>query len=267
MEAINKFYLNNEKILPVEKFTDENYKEKIIYEVIRVVNGKAAFLNDHLSRMQKSFQMINMEFPYSKRSLEELIDKVIKANDGIIGNIKITYNTTNSNFKIYYIMHSYPSKEYYKSGIKTILYYAERENPNLKIVSTEFRRKISEEMRKENAHEALLVDKNGNITEGSKSNFFAIKDGKLITAKADTVLKGITRDKIFKIANALGVEVIEKEIKASEIKNLDAIFISGTSVAILPICQVDNISFDVDNKVLREIMEMYQKLLEGKIII
>ena len=48
MEAINKFYLNNGDIFPIEKFTDEDYKEKIIYEVLRVVNGKPAFLKDHL---------------------------------------------------------------------------------------------------------------------------------------------------------------------------------------------------------------------------
>lgn len=264
MEAINKFYLNNGQIFPIKDFIDEDYKEKIIYEVLRVVNGRAVFLKDHLSRMKKSFQLINREFPYSKEELESLIKEVIDANGGVIGNIKITYNTTNGNFKIYYIMHSYPSKEFYKKGIKVILYYGERENPNLKIVSTGFRAKIAEKMKEANAHEALLVDRNGNITEGSKSNFFAIKNGKLITEKAENVLKGITRDKIFKIAKELNIEVVESEIRADEIKNLDAIFISGTSVAILPIAQVDDMSFDVNNEVLRKIMNLYEELLEGK---
>ncbi|EKY29378.1 aminotransferase class IV [Clostridium celatum] len=264
MEAINKFYLNNGDIFPIEKFTDEDYKEKIIYEVLRVVNGKPAFLKDHLERMKKSFKLIHKEFPFNDEKIKELIDKVIKANDDVIGNIKITYNTTSGNFKIYYIMHSYPSAEYYKKGIKTILYYGERENPNLKIVSTDFRAKIAEKMKEANAHEALLVDRNGFITEGSKSNFFGIKDGKLITAKAEHVLKGITRDKIFKIANELGIKIEEKEVKASEVGELDAVFISGTSVAILPIEKIDNIKFDVNNEVLRKIMNIYEELLEGK---
>ena len=73
-------------------------------------------------------------------------------------------------------MHSYPSKEYYKKGVKVILYYGERENPNLKVVSTAFRAKVAEKMKEANAHEALLVDRHGFITEGSKSNFFGIKD-------------------------------------------------------------------------------------------
>ena len=265
MEAINKFYLNNGDIFPIEKFTDEDYKEKIIYEVLRVVNGKPAFLKDHLERMKKSFKLIHKEFPFNDEKIKELIDKVIKANDDVIGNIKITYNTTSGNFKIYYIMHSYPSQEYYEKGVKVILYYGERENPNLKIVSTAFRAKIAEKMKEANAHEALLVDRNGFITEGSKSNFFGIKDKKLITAKGETVLRGITRDKIFKIAESLGIEVEEKEIKASEITDLDSLFISGTSVAILPIAQVDDIKFDVNNEILRKIMKKYNELLEGKL--
>ena len=264
MEAINKFYLNNGIIYSINDFTDEDYKEKIIYEVLRVVNGKPVFLKEHLARMQKSFKLINKEFPYSEEEIESLIIKVIKKNDNAIGNIKITYNISNSNLKIYYIMHSYPAEEYYEKGVKVILYYGERENPNLKIVSTGFRAKVAEKMKEAKAHEALLVDRNGFITEGSKSNFFAIKDKKLITAKGETVLRGITRDKIFKIAEELGVEVEEKEIKATEIRELESLFISGTSVAILPISQVDDIKFDINNEILRNIMKKYNNLLEGK---
>ena len=77
----------------------------------------------------------------------------------------------------------------YTEGVKTILYYGERENPNAKIVNDNFRAKVTEEIKKSNAFEAILVDRNGLITEGSKSNIFAIKDGKLITAKAEAVLK------------------------------------------------------------------------------
>ena len=264
MEAINKFYLNNGVIYPISDFSDEDYKEKIIYEVLRVVNGKPVFLKEHLARMKKSFKMINKEFPYSEEEIENLIVKVIIKNDNAVGNIKVTYNTSNGNLKIYYIMHSYPAEEYYEKGVKVILYYGERENPNLKIVSTEFRAKITEKMKEAKAHEALLVDRNGFITEGSKSNFFGIKDKKLITAKGEAVLRGITRDKIFKIAESLGIEVEEKEIKASEISDLDSLFISGTSVAILPISQVDDIKFDVNNEILRKIMKKYNELLEGK---
>ena len=101
MEAINKYYLNNGTIYPIKEFTDEDSKEKIIYEVLRVVNGKPAFLKDHLERMKKSFKLINKEFPYDEDEIEKLIIEVIKKNDNALGNIKITCNVNNNNFKIY----------------------------------------------------------------------------------------------------------------------------------------------------------------------
>lgn len=183
MEAINKFYLNNEKIEDVNEFNEDSEKGSIIYEVLRVINGKAVFLKDHIERMKRSFALINMEFPFNTEDVEKKVNEVIKKNDNVLGNIKITYNTASKNLKIYYIKHSYPSNELYTEGVKTILYYGERENPNAKIVNDNFRAKVTEEIKKSNAFEAILVDRNGLITEGSKSNIFAIKDGNLLLQK------------------------------------------------------------------------------------
>ncbi len=148
MEAINKFYLNNEKIEDVNEFNEDSEKGSIIYEVLRVINGKAVFLKDHIERMKRSFALINMEFPFNTEDVEKKVNEVIKKNDNVLGNIKITYNTASKNLKIYYIKHSYPSNELYTEGVKTILYYGERENPNAKIVNDNFRAKVTEEIKK-----------------------------------------------------------------------------------------------------------------------
>lgn len=264
MEAINKFYLINGKVDKVENFTVNNEKGSIIYEVLRVINGNPAFLNAHIERMKKSFELINKKFPFTNEELISYVNKVIESNDKIVGNIKITYNTASEELKVYYIKHSYPKDEFYKNGVKTILYYGERENPNAKIVNSTFRERVTEEIKKANAFEAILVDRNGFITEGSKSNIFAIEDGKLVTAKGEAVLKGITREKIMKIAEEIGLEVEEKDIKASDIENLEAMFISGTSPKILPIAFVGEVELDVNNLALRKLMKAYDELLLGK---
>lgn len=264
MEAINKFYLINGKLDKVENFSDNNEKGSIIYEVLRVINGNPAFLLAHIERMKKSFELINKKFPFTNEEMISYVNKVIESNDYIVGNIKITYNTALEELKIYYIKHFYPKDEFYKEGVKTILYYGERENPNAKIVNSTFREKVTEEIKKADAFEAILVDRNNFITEGSKSNIFAIEDGKLITAKGEAVLKGITREKIIGIAKEIGVEVEEKDIKVSNIENLEAMFISGTSPKILPINFVGEIKLDVNNLVLRKLMQAYDELLLGK---
>lgn len=264
MEAINKFYLINGKVKEVKDFTENNEKGSVIYEVLRVINGNPAFLVAHIERMKKSFELVNKRFPFTNEELISYVNKVIESNNKAIGNIKITYNTALKELKVYYIKHSYPSDELYKNGVKTILYYGERENPNAKIVNSTFREKVTEEIKKAHAFEAILVDRNGFITEGSKSNIFAIEAGKLVTAKGEAVLKGITREKIMNIAAEIGLEVEEKDIKASEIEKLDAMFISGTSPKILPIAFVDDIKLDVNNKELRKLMQAYDGILEEK---
>ena len=261
MEAINKYYFNDEKIVSTDQFIDDKDKSNIIYEVLRVINGNPVFFKEHFERMEESFHIVNKEFNITYDEMFNYVTDVIKANN-IEGNIKITYNIKTDVLNIYYIKHSYPTEEMYLKGVKTILYYGERENPNAKIVNKEFREKINLKLKESGAFEAILVDRYGCITEGSKSNIFAIKDNTLITAKGEVVLKGVTRAKIIDIAKDLGVEIEEKKIKVEEIKEFDSMFISGTSPKILPIKSVDEMKFNIDNEIMKKIMLEYDKKIK-----
>ena len=159
--------------------------------------------------------------------------------------------------RIFFIEHSYPSSEMYKNGVKAMLYFGERENPNAKIVNENFREKVNSEIKNKNVYEAILVDKNGYITEGSKSNIFMVKDDELLTSPIKAVLPGVTRGEIIKIAEKLGIEIKEVEYKYSDIDKLDGIFISGTSPKILPIKAVNDISLNPNNSIIRKLMIEY----------
>lgn len=232
-------------------------EEKIIYEVIRVIEGKPLFLENHLDRMKNSFKLINEEFTLDYNNICTEIKKVIQNKNTMNGNIKLTYGVNNKLLNIFFIEHSYPSDDMYKNGVKTILYFGERDNPNAKIVNKDFRDKVTKEIKKNNAYEAILIDRNGHITEGSKSNIFMIKDGVLLTSPTKAVLPGVTRGEVIKVAKQCGIDVKEVEYKYSEINELDGMFISGTSPKILPINQVDDIKFHEDNKTVRSLMEGY----------
>lgn len=232
-------------------------EDKIIYEVIRIIDGKPLFLENHLDRMKNSFKIINEEFTLTYDEIISEIKKVIKTQNTMNGNIKLTYGINEKVLNIFFIEHSYPSDEMYAKGVKTILYFGERENPNAKIINQNFREKVTDEIKKNNAYEAILVDRNGYITEGSKSNIFMVKDKVLLTSPANAVLPGVTRGEIIKIAKQCGVQVKEVEYKYSEINELDGMFISGTSPKILPINQVDDIKLDENNKIIRILMEAY----------
>ena len=91
------------------------------------------------------------------------------------------------------------------------------------------------------ADEALLLDKNGYISEGSGENIFIVKDNKISTPKIDHCLNGITRQSVIKIAEDFGFEVTEKDITYEELVSSDEVFFTGTAVEISPISKVDGI--------------------------
>lgn len=260
VEAINEYYLENGKIKKVEEWT-EHKEGKLIYEVIRIINGKPLFYKEHYDRMINSFKLNNYNANITYEELEKYIDDVVTSNDKKIGNIKIIFNIKTDDLKVFFIKHSYPTEEMYKDGVKTILYFAERENPNAKVINTSFREKVNEEIKNNNAYEAILVDRNGYITEGSRSNIFFIKGSKVYTSKVEAVLPGVTRTKIMMVAKENGIEVIEENIKYTELNEMDELFISGTSPNILPINCVNDINFDVNNELMRRLMKLFNNYI------
>ena len=137
--------------------------------------------------------------------------------------------------------------------------YGERNNPNAKIINDDFRSKVTAEINENNAYEAILVDRNGFITEGSKSNIFMIKGNELITSPIKAVLPGVTRGKIIEIAHSVGIKVIEEEFSYKNIDKLDGMFISGTSPEILPINAVGEIKLNPENNIIKILSEEYHK--------
>lgn len=231
--------------------------DKIIYEVLRVMDGKPIFLENHLKRMENSFKLINEKFTLSYEEISDKIKELIKKEKADNGNIKITYGISEKILDVFFVEHSYPSAKMYENGVETILYFGERENPNAKIINDNFREKVNKEIKDKGVYEAILVDRNGYITEGSKSNIFMVRGDVILTSPVKAVLPGVTRGEIIEIAKKLDIEVKEVEYNYLDIDKLDGMFISGTSPKILPIKKVNSISLDSNNTIIRKLMKEY----------
>ncbi len=261
-EAILKYYMYNGEIVPTSN--EDGFKEAtspLIYEVIRIIDGVPVFLEGHIDRMRKSAELIGKTIKKSDEEITEEIHKLIDANKEHSMNIKLLCTNVDSpdqTFMIYYIKSSYPEKEVYEKGIHTILFHSERENPNAKIVNANLRQRINDEIKNQGAYEALLVNRNGYITEGSRSNMFFVKGDKVYTAPAGDVLLGITRNEIMNVCREQNIEVIEEEVHKDSLKDLDGAFMTGTSVNALPITTIDDIRLDsVNNIIVSKIAEGY----------
>ncbi len=275
-ECFNKYFIYNSEIKKCEDF-DESIldKGKSLYEVIRIIDGKPLFLNKHLERMENSSKVSKLKLWMDKEEIKQKIMQLIKVSCINLGNIKFLFNFEenllkegqNRTFICYFVKHHYPGMDDYQKGVHTILYHGERKNPNAKIINMSFRAKVDKEIINKNAFEAILIDRNNYITEGSKSNIFMIKDGNLITAPLQGVLPGVTRDVIMNLCKKLDINIYEKNIDYRNLKNLDALFISGTSPKVLPIKSVDNINFNsTQNEIVIKIMKAYDIIVRKDIL-
>ncbi|WP_346889063.1 aminotransferase class IV [Clostridium sp. UBA1056] len=238
--CINDYFIKNDEVYERAEFQDIYVVEgKCIYEVIRVIDGAPLFLNEHLERLENSLKLEKKEDFISMDMIKDYIEKLITINRVVNGNLKLVLNK--DNLFIFFIKHSYPTKDMYNNGVKTILYFGERHNPNAKVIDNSFREKVNEKIAASNSYEAILVNHEGYITEGSKSNIFMVKGDEIITAPVEGVLPGITRGEIIKACHELGLKVKEENINCEDIKNLDGLFISGTSPNVLPINEVQGI--------------------------
>lgn len=258
---LHKYFIYNDRLAPVSDFmASEN--EGGIYEVLRVINGTPLFLDEHLKRFHQSAELAGKEIRYESAQLTAFLKQLIVRNEVEEGNILISCKT---NLKAFFIPHNYPTSEQYKIGIRCGLLHAERINPNAKVFQTEVRKFANQLMVEKSFYEVLLVDHQQQITEGSRSNVFFIRGDEIITPPGKQVLLGITRQKTIACANRLNLRVREAEIHLDTLNNFDATFITGTSPKILPVNDLDGHSFDANNKVLRSLMNEYDKIIQEDI--
>jgi branched-chain amino acid aminotransferase len=250
-----------------------NYKFKNIdyqfYEVLRTANGTILFLDDHIQRLKYALADFGYSEYFSNNEIILSLSLIIKQNNYREGNIKLLcrFDNTKLSYGCYYIPHSYPPDELYRNGIKIRSLVIERNQPNLKQVQVnEFIKVAANEiLNLGDYYEVLLVTQEGIITEGSKSNFFLIKDNVFYSAPENLILKGITRKYVLNLIHQTGFGYLEKTITQKELNNYESAFICGTSPKILPVKDIDGYLFDVNNKQLREIMKKYHELLNQMI--
>jgi branched-chain amino acid aminotransferase len=115
--------------------------------------------------------------------------------------------------------------------------------------------------------EALILDIDDNVNEGSGENFFMIINNTIHTPKDATVLNGITRQTVMKIARDLNYRVEETNISVDDVKSSDEAFFTGTAAEVTPIIQVDNVKIN-DGKpgeITKKIQKIYFDLIRGKV--
>lgn len=225
-----------------------------VYEVIRTYKGRPFQLDAHLMRLERSAKAIDLQVPFIRQQWEDLVQEGIRL-------------AAYSESKVYIQLTRgvAPRDHLFPLGVQPTVVMTIREMKPLDpvlytngvaVITTEDVRwgrcdikslnllpnVLARQRAKEaGAFEAIFVHR-GCITEGSVSNVIAVRDGMLITSPESVrILSGITRTVVLELAHKEGIPVQERDIAFEEFRAADEIFLTGTTVEILPVVRVDQV--------------------------
>ena len=261
---VNRLLRNNEFVNPIS--LPEN-QDEALYEILRVIDRVPVFWKEHFERLVHSAELAGISLSMDKEQFSIRLKKLIRKVGFKLGNIKILVvrEQDKEQFYFYFITHNYPTRTDYKSGVKLGLFKAERLQPQAKVIQQELRAQVDQMILEGKLYEVLLVNRHGNITEGSRSNVFFIRGETFKTPPAKQVLRGITRAKVIECIRQLNFELEEETISQKDLKTFDAAFLTGTSPKVLPISEINDIHFRQVAPAVKKIMNSYNEMIRKEV--
>ena len=247
-------------------------------------NGPAIFrLEDHTNRLFEAAKELSIVIPYSPEELNQVQKDIFLKNNlqegylrpiVFLGSESLGIRATDLSVNVAvaaWEWPSYMSPEAKEAGISIIKSsYEQYSNPlhsGYKIIGTYINSTMAlHEAIRKGADEALLLDKNGYISEGSGENIFLIKDNVISTPLTDHCLNGITRKSVIQIAKDLGYELVEKNLTYEDLLASDEAFFTGTAVEITPISNIDNKKIGLGSRgpVTEKLQDTYSDIIYGR---
>jgi len=221
-----------------------------VFDVLRTYDRVPFRLRDHVLRLEFSARQIDIKPPWSTEELEALGVETNARNGFENANIRYiitggpspNFMTPQGNPSLVIIVSPIPpvDNSLYIHGCKATTSYAVRERPTVKSLNYIGAMMAVEKAKHVGAVEALYRNERGEITEGTRSNFFIFRGDQLITP-ADEVLEGITRRVVLELAPA-HFDVVQRPIQRRELQDADETFITSTTKELLPIVQIDDVT-------------------------
>ncbi len=244
---IFNYAILNGQLLPVDQIQISMFNKAIlfgfgVYEAVKVDRGRPFYLKEHLRRLLKSAETIELELDVDVPTMVSWFQRLKEVDPQASWNLRIfVFGAIEAGDRPLIAMRpevlpTYPDN-FYRVGAKAVLYAGRRAIPDCKSLNTLVSYLARRAASQVGALEGLLFH-NGYLTEGARSNLFVVRQGQLITPPAGEVLSGITRDIVLQVMQATNHPVIEAPVP-SDLSLYEELFISGTSIHVMPITQVD----------------------------
>lgn len=259
-----------------------------VFEGVRAYStdsGTSIFrLEEHTRRLFNSAKILHMTVPFTEQQINDAQCEVVRAN-----NLKEAYlrplvflgsegmGLRAEGLKVHvgiaaWEWPSYMSPEALEQGIKVRTSSYTRHHVNITMVKAKSCGNYINSMLAlrealdSGCDEAILLDPEGYVAEGSGENFFMVRDGVLYTPELTSCLDGITRNTVVVLAEEMGIPVREKRISRDEVYICDEAFFTGTAAEVLPICEYDGRSIGSGKRgpVAEKLQAAYFDLVRGR---
>jgi D-alanine transaminase len=245
-----RFTTTDERVLGVE---DRGFQfGDAVYEVFKFVGKRPIFLLDHYHRLQRGLRDVEIRCPWTESELTAAVGELLTRtsfDDGIVyvqvsrGEAERAHfwpDDTEPTALAYTRRFRFPDAERKERGIRVITTVDRRWHLcQVKSVNLLGNALAKKQAQRAGADEAILMA-NGFVREGASSNFFAVKNGSLITHPLDEhVLPGVVRDRVIGLALRAKIRVDERPLREAELFDLDEAFTTSTTQGVMPVTEID----------------------------
>jgi branched-chain amino acid aminotransferase len=228
-----------------------------VYETLRAYRGRVFQLAEHLERLERSASRIRLHIPVGRERMADLVQETLRRNQLSDSYLRITVSRGAGEIGLDPALCKSPTlviiarpfqpypDSFYTDGVSVILAKTRRNLPEAlppQVKSLNFLNNILAKMEAKaaGAHEALLLNHRGDLTEGTTSNVFVVQGGRVRTPAVDCgILEGITRNLVLQLAAEAGIPTDETRLSTDDLLRAEECFLTNTTQEVLPVTRVD----------------------------
>lgn len=239
-----------------------------VFDYFRTYGGRPFYLEAHLARLERSASMIGLALPHSLNTIADIVYETVARNAHPESSVRVVItggpsedNITpvgQSRLLVFVTPFRPQPAEWYREGVKVITRLTERYLPEAKTLNYIPAIVALQQARAHGAEDALYVDRQGRVLEGTTTNLFAFFGDTLVTP-GDDILCGITRQVVLELAASLYTVQI-RDLSVDNLLRADEVFITSSNKEICPVRQIDNAVIGAPGANTRCLIEAFKAL-------
>ncbi|HVG07178.1 MAG TPA: aminotransferase class IV [Thermoanaerobaculia bacterium] len=257
-----------------------------VWEGLRLVSGRLAFLAAHLDRLYEGAKALMIDIGLSRDEMVKALDETIEANgmsDGVHVRLMVTRGVKRTPYQdprltigkatvVIIPEHKEPKPELIAKGLRLFTVHVRRGYPDVQDPKLNSHSKLNDitaciQAAQAGYDEALMLDPHGFVSTCNSTHFFIVRKGEVWTSTGRYCLPGITRGNVIRVCREAGIPVFEKDFSLTEVYGADEAFVTGTFAGVVHVTEVDGRVFNDRERgpMVERLQGLYKELVRRDI--